>query len=575
MGEKREDRVVIVSIFGDGLSLCPELVPPPTLSFLKYRPWIAQEHPGLHPFTALSKSSEDNNNITTSDITKAARKEIYKLIDQPRECIREGIDEIDFARVERDNLSTYPAPSSGPNDWMLVDSPEKMQQCIEELEQNRPSEIAFDLEAHNKNKYAQLTCLFQLTSNVGKEYVIDVLAPGVWDAVGGLAPLFSDPKIVKIGHAIGGLDVQCLHRDFGIFVVNAFDTQEAAQELRLERKGLAWVCGHYGLKDCDKYNALKEKYQNCDWRTRPLTDPMIEYGRYDIHYLIELRRLMMRDLTKSELWGVHDKPQEMEIEQPSSALADILRECAAEEDGEYEYKNGRMDPQDEEDLVEVAGMKISLDVEADPGDHGTSKDIDMSHPRQSLCKAQDLRMNPSLMRVTTKSLYHCIGFWNLKSEPPLKDSQYIAILKRCKKEGTEFSSAQVKLYKTLASWRDGIAKKEKCLATFVCPLGFLALVSYKRPTSELALRRLTYFLPGILEDERKYVEELLEIVNRSRAETGLPSQEDIPLFQGGADQTGDRSTGGGEDRPMIWAGTLLIVSAIGLAVSVAARARKR
>lgn len=77
-----------------------------------------------------------------------------------------------------------------------------------------------------------MTCLVQLALNNGKEYVIDSLAPGVWESVGGLAPLFANPDIVKVGHAIGGLDVRCLHRDFGIFVVNAFDTYEAAKCLR-------------------------------------------------------------------------------------------------------------------------------------------------------------------------------------------------------------------------------------------------------------------------------------------------------------------------------------------------------
>ena len=92
-----------------------------------------------------------------------------------------------------------------------------------------------------------MTCLIQLATNHGKEYVIDPLANDVWDCIHGLAPIFANPNIVKIGHSIGGLDVRCLHRDFGIFIVNAFDTYEAAQVLKLPSKGLAKVCQYYGM----------------------------------------------------------------------------------------------------------------------------------------------------------------------------------------------------------------------------------------------------------------------------------------------------------------------------------------
>lgn len=46
--------------------------------------------------------------------------------------------------------------------------------------------------------------LLQIHSNLGKEYVIDTLARGVWENVGGLAELFGDPDVIKIGHAISG-----------------------------------------------------------------------------------------------------------------------------------------------------------------------------------------------------------------------------------------------------------------------------------------------------------------------------------------------------------------------------------
>lgn len=51
----------------------------------------------------------------------------------------------------------------------------------------------------------------------------------MWEAVSTLlGPIFANPNIVKIGHGIMGGDIPALFRDFGIIVVNAFDTQEAS-----------------------------------------------------------------------------------------------------------------------------------------------------------------------------------------------------------------------------------------------------------------------------------------------------------------------------------------------------------
>lgn len=54
---------------------------------------------------------------------------------------------------------------------------------------------------------------------------MDTLA--LWPHIGpALGPIFRDPRVVKIGHAIMGGDAPALFRDFGIIIVNAFDTQE-------------------------------------------------------------------------------------------------------------------------------------------------------------------------------------------------------------------------------------------------------------------------------------------------------------------------------------------------------------
>ena len=103
---------------------------------------------------------------------------------------------------------------------------------------HRITELAFDIEACNTSKYMQVTCLIQICTNEKDEYVIDVLALGVWDNVSLLAPFFANPSIVKIGHGIPSIDIPCLHRDFSIFVVKeVLDTMEGKDTWS---KGTLW-----------------------------------------------------------------------------------------------------------------------------------------------------------------------------------------------------------------------------------------------------------------------------------------------------------------------------------------------
>lgn len=58
------------------------------------------------------------------------------------------------------------------------------------------------------------------------------------------------------------MDIEWLQRDFGIYVVNLFDTGEASKLLGLARNSLAFLMKHYCNVESDK------KYQLADWRIR-------------------------------------------------------------------------------------------------------------------------------------------------------------------------------------------------------------------------------------------------------------------------------------------------------------------
>lgn len=57
-------------------------------------------------------------------------------------------------------------------------------------------------------------------------------------------------------------DIEWLQRDFGLYVVNLFDTHQASRALNLARNSLDHLLKHYCSVDSDK------RYQLADWRVR-------------------------------------------------------------------------------------------------------------------------------------------------------------------------------------------------------------------------------------------------------------------------------------------------------------------
>lgn len=57
-------------------------------------------------------------------------------------------------------------------------------------------------------------------------------------------------------------DIEWLQRDFGLYVVNLFDTHQASRALNLARHSLDHLLKHFCNADSDK------RYQLADWRIR-------------------------------------------------------------------------------------------------------------------------------------------------------------------------------------------------------------------------------------------------------------------------------------------------------------------
>ncbi|KAF6108642.1 exosome component 10 [Phyllostomus discolor] len=160
----------------------------------------------------------------------------------------------------------------------LVELNEKLLHC---------QEFAVDLEHHSYRSFLGLTCLMQISTRT-EDFVIDTLE--LRSDMYILNESLTDPAIVKVFHGADS-DIEWLQKDFGLYVVNMFDTHQAARLLNLGRHSLDHLLKLYCGVDSNK------QYQLADWRIRPLPEEMLSYARDDTHYL-----LYIYDKMRLELW---------------------------------------------------------------------------------------------------------------------------------------------------------------------------------------------------------------------------------------------------------------------------------
>ncbi|KAI9563677.1 hypothetical protein GHT06_011141 [Daphnia sinensis] len=177
---------------------------------------------------------------------------------------------------------------------IMIDSTEGLEHLLKDL--LLQTVIAVDLEHHDSRSYQGITCLMQISTDKS-DYIVDTLK--LWDQLQPLNQVFCNPKILKIFHAAEN-DVLWLQRDFGIYVVNLFDTCQAASVLGFERKGLTFLLQHY----CQI--RISKCYQRADWRIRPLSKEMLNYARGDTHYLIYIYERLKQDLNSCRFYGKLD-----------------------------------------------------------------------------------------------------------------------------------------------------------------------------------------------------------------------------------------------------------------------------
>lgn len=157
--------------------------------------------------------------------------------------------------------------------------------------------IAFDTEFIRENTFYPIVEILQVATK-DKAVIVDLKAfPG--DRKDELKPLwdiFTNPKILKVAHAIQG-DQECLFTSFGVLASPSFDTAAGAALLGLgENIGLGSLLREMmGIE-------LEKGHSRTNWSVRPLPDQLIQYALQDVAHLVECAEKLKKRLIDKERW---------------------------------------------------------------------------------------------------------------------------------------------------------------------------------------------------------------------------------------------------------------------------------
>ena len=145
--------------------------------------------------------------------------------------------------------------------------------------------VSVDTESNGFFRYPEQVCLVQLATDSGC-YLVDPLAVDTPEALG---HILQDPSIRKILHS-GDNDIRTLDKEWGLRIVNLYDTSVGARFLGLEKLGLGNVAEEViGLK-----LAKHKRLQRADWGLRPLSDEALQYAASDVLHLKQLMDALVR-----------------------------------------------------------------------------------------------------------------------------------------------------------------------------------------------------------------------------------------------------------------------------------------
>lgn len=176
-----------------------------------------------------------------------------------------------------------------PDNYTFVDTLDSLKHLVDHLD--KVDEIAVDLEHHSYRSFLGFTCLIQISTRT-HDFIVDAIA--LREHLQRLNAAFADPSKLKVFHGADS-DIKWLQRDFGVYVVNLFDTHKAIQLLNRSPFTFVSLLFRYANEVTDK------EFQLADWRIRPLTPEMEKYARRDTHFLLFIYDRLRQDIIKEAL----------------------------------------------------------------------------------------------------------------------------------------------------------------------------------------------------------------------------------------------------------------------------------
>lgn len=184
--------------------------------------------------------------------------------------------------------------------------------------------LALDTEFIRERTYEPVLELVQVGTADGTIALLDIPALG---GLGALAPLLTDPKILKIFHA-GGQDIEILTALLGAVPRPFFDTQIAAAFA-----GYGTQVGYGALVQSVLKVRLSKEEGFADWSRRPLTPSMCSYAADDVRYLHALHdklsgRLERRGRT---LWAQEHTERVLQAAAEPTPLEDLWKKVGSKQ----------------------------------------------------------------------------------------------------------------------------------------------------------------------------------------------------------------------------------------------------
>ena len=241
------------------------------------------------------------------EISHFIETELEKLTNNEKEFADSTNEDIEFVEIESTEKKNNLINKNKKNKNLIfyiqnflpenltnakfIDDEKEFDDFIQYIIKNNYTEIAIDLEHHSIESYLGITCLIQISTR-DQDFIIDPIK--LRSKINKLNIIFTNPNILKVFHG-ADYDILWLQRDFGVYVVNMFDTGIASRLLQYPSFSLKYLLN----EKCD-YEKDK-KYQLADWRIRPLTKEMEKYAKNDTHFLLYIHDVLTKELIEKSL----------------------------------------------------------------------------------------------------------------------------------------------------------------------------------------------------------------------------------------------------------------------------------